>query len=94
MEIAFFEAKKAAAVGEVPIGVVIRDDLNDTILVSTHNKVEQLLDQKSCKFQNMMMAGKYSQWYILSIWAAVGVLFIFVFLLLRFVSYRCCLGRR
>ena len=44
MEIAFFEAKKAAAVGEVPIGVVIRDDLNDTILVSTHNKVEQLLD--------------------------------------------------
>ena len=44
MEIAFFEAKKAAAVGEVPIGSVIRDDLNDTILVSTHNKVEQLLD--------------------------------------------------
>ena len=44
MEIALFEAKKAAAVGEVPIGAVIRDDLTDTILVSTHNKVEQLLD--------------------------------------------------
>ena len=44
MEIAFFEAKKAAAVGEVPIGAVIRDDLDDSILVSTHNKVEQLLD--------------------------------------------------
>ena len=44
MEIALFEAKKAAAVGEVPIGAVIRDDVNDTILVSTHNKVEQLLD--------------------------------------------------
>ena len=44
MEIALFEAKKAARVGEVPIGAVIRDDVNDTILVSTHNKVEQLLD--------------------------------------------------
>ena len=36
MEIALFEAKKAAAVGEVPIGAVIRDDLTDTILVSAH----------------------------------------------------------
>ena len=44
MEIALFEAKKAARVGEVPIGAVIRDDVTDTILVSTHNKVEQLLD--------------------------------------------------
>ena len=44
MEIALFEAKKAAAVGEVPIGAVIRDDLTDTVLVSAHNKVEQLLD--------------------------------------------------
>ena len=37
MEIALSEAKKAARVGEVPIGAVIRDDVNDTILVSTHN---------------------------------------------------------
>ena len=44
MEIALSEAKKAARVGEVPIGAVIRDDLTDTILVSAHNKVEQLLD--------------------------------------------------
>ena len=44
MEIALFKAKKAAEVGEVPIGAVIRDDMTDTILVSTHNKVEQLLD--------------------------------------------------
>ena len=44
MEIALSEAKKAARVGEVPIGAVIRDDVTDTILVSTHNKVEQLLD--------------------------------------------------
>ena len=44
MEIALFEARKAAAVGEVPIGAVIRDDVTDAILVSAHNKVEQLLD--------------------------------------------------
>ncbi len=44
MEIALREAKKAAAIGEVPIGAVIRDDVTDAILVSAHNKVEQLLD--------------------------------------------------
>ena len=43
MEIALFEAKKAAELEKYPLAL-IRDDLTDTILVSTHNKVEQLLD--------------------------------------------------
>ena len=32
MEIALYEAKKAAAVGEVPIGAVIRDDLTLSLI--------------------------------------------------------------
>ena len=44
MKIALLEAKKGAAVGEVPVGAVITDDKTGNIISSAHNRVEQLLD--------------------------------------------------